>query len=83
MTVCDLCIYEIPSSCDGKPCTMCPAETNTEIKSIPLSVLDKIKEEIEQKAYPIVHGVNNHEKGMTLYGILQIIDKCMVDSEDT
>ena len=26
-TVCDLCVYEIPSSSDGKPCTMCPAET--------------------------------------------------------
>lgn len=38
-------------------------------------VLDKIRTEIEQNAYPIVHGVNNHEKGMTLYGILQIIDK--------
>ena len=33
-------------------------------------VLDKIRAEIEQNAYPIVHGVNNHEKGMTLYGIL-------------
>lgn len=38
-------------------------------------VLDKIRAEIEQNAYPIVHGVNSHEKGMTLYGILQIIDK--------
>jgi len=38
-------------------------------------VLEQIRQEIEQNAYPIVHGVNNHEKGMTLYGILQIIDK--------
>ena len=38
-------------------------------------VLDKIRAEIEQNAYPIVHGVNNHERGMTLNGILQIIDK--------
>ena len=38
-------------------------------------LLDQIRAEIEQNAYPIVHGVNNHEKGMTLYGILQIIDK--------
>jgi len=38
-------------------------------------VLNKIRVEIEQNAYPIVHGVNNHEKGMTLYGILQILDK--------
>ena len=23
---CDLCRFTPPSSCDGKPCTMCPAE---------------------------------------------------------
>lgn len=46
------------------------------------SVLDKIRAEIEQNAYPIVHGVNNHEKGMTLYGILQIIDKYSEESEE-
>lgn len=40
-----------------------------------MDMLDKIRAEIEQNAYPIVHGVNNHEKGMTLYGILQVIDK--------
>ena len=40
-------------------------------KGIPL---DDIKAEIEKNAYPIVHGVNNHEKGMTLYGILQVLD---------
>ena len=45
-------------------------------------VLDKIKDEIEQNAYPIVHGVNNHEKGMTLYGILQVIDKYRAESEE-
>ena len=45
-------------------------------------VLDKIRAEIEQNAYPIVHGVNNHEKGMTLYGILQIIDKYKAERED-
>ena len=44
-------------------------------------VLDEIRAEIEQNAYPIVHGVNNHEKGMTLYGILQIIDKYKAESE--
>lgn len=45
--------------------------------------LDKIRTEIEQNAYPIVHGVNNHEKGMTLYGVLQIIDKYKAESEKT
>lgn len=43
----------------------------------------KIRAEIEQNAYPIVHGVNNHEKGMTLYGVLQIIDKYKAESEET
>ena len=47
-----------------------------------IAVLDKIRAEIEQNAYPIVHGVNNHEKGMTLYGILQIIDKYKAGSEE-
>jgi hypothetical protein len=46
-------------------------------------ILDKVRAEIEQNAYPIVHGVNNHEKGMTLYGILQIIDKYKAESEET
>ena len=58
---------------------------------IPFSVIDAIyngtplndiRAEIEQNAYPIVHGVNNHEKGMTLYGILQIIDKYKAESEE-
>lgn len=44
--------------------------------------IDKIRAEIEQNAYPIVHGVNNHEKGMTLNGILQIIDKYKAESEE-
>lgn len=51
-------------------------------KCIEREVLDKIRAEIEQNAYPIVHGVNNHEKGMTLYGVLQIIDKYKAESED-
>ena len=45
------------------------------------SMLNKIRAEIEQNAYPIVHGVNNHEKGMTLYGILQVINKYKAESE--
>ena len=48
---------------------------------MPVDTLDRIRAEIEQNAYPIVHGVNNHEKGMTLYGILQIIDKYREDGE--
>lgn len=45
-------------------------------------ILDKIRAEIEQNAYPIVHGVNNRELGMTLYGILEVIDKYKTESED-
>ena len=64
-----LCKRDSSKECEGKykDCTDC--------------VLDKIRAEIEQNAYPIVHGVNNHEKGMTLYGILQIIDKYKIESE--
>ena len=51
-------------------------------KYIEREVLDEIRAEIEQNAYPIVHGVNNHELGMTLYGILQIIGKYKAESED-
>ena len=47
-----------------------------------MDALHKIRAEIEQNAYPIVHGVNNHEKGMTLYGILQIIDKYRKEQTD-
>ena len=42
---------------------------------------DDLRAEIEQNAYPIVHGVNNHEKGMTLYGILQVLDNIGKESE--
>ena len=45
-------------------------------------ILDKIRAEIEKNSYPIVHGVNNREKGMTLYWILQIIDKYKAESEE-
>lgn len=50
-------------------------------KYIEREVLDKIRAEIDQNAYPIVHGVNNHEKGMTLHGILQVIYKYKAESE--
>ena len=45
-------------------------------------ILDKIRAEIALNAYPIVHGVNNRELGMTLYGILEVIDKYKAESED-
>lgn len=50
------------------------------IKAIPLEKVKKAREEIEQNAYPIVHGVNNHDMGMTLNGIFQVLDK-LIESE--
>lgn len=51
------------------------------VEAVPIEAINKIRAEIEQNAYPIVHGVNNHEKGMTLYGIMQIIDKYRANEE--
>jgi len=63
---------------DGLTC----GEVKEAIEMCKVDVLDKIRAEIEQNSYPIVHGVNNHEKGMTLYGILQVIDKYKAESEE-
>ena len=43
--------------------------------------LDDVKAEIEKNAYPIVYGVYNHRKGMTLNGILQVLDNIGKESE--
>ena len=76
MTVCDLCIYNPPSSCDGKPCTMCPATTNAEVQVTSIEVLDKIRAEIDdlQNTY-IADG--DYNEGIR-FGAMQaylIIDK--------
>ena len=60
---------------------LCDIDNTPTIQAVPIEVLDKIRAEIEQNAYPIVHGVNSHEKGMTLYGILQIIGKYRKEQE--
>ena len=79
MSICDGCIHD----------DVCGLEDNHEegivscADMIPKDVLDNIRAEIEENAYPIVHGVNNHEKGMTLYGILQVIDKYKADMRGT
>ena len=44
------------------------------IKSNSIYALQEIKDEITNNSYPIVHGVNDHEMGMSLYGICQVID---------
>lgn len=44
------------------------------VKAIPIDSLQEIKDEITNNSYTIVHGVNNHEKVISLYDICQIID---------
>ena len=48
------------------------------MRVVPVEALEKIKSEITNEiinnSYPIVHGVNDHEMGMSLYGICQVID---------
>ena len=44
------------------------------IKSNPIYALQEIKDEITNNSYPIVHGVNDHEMGMSLYDICHVID---------
>ncbi len=51
------------------------------IQAVSIDRIKQAKEEIEQNAYPIVHGVNNHDMGMTLNGIFQVLDK-LIESEE-
>ena len=44
------------------------------IKSNSIYALQETKDQITNNSYPIVHGVNDHEMGMSLYGICQVID---------
>lgn len=46
-----------------------------------IAKIKQTRKEIEQNAYPIVHGVNNHDMGMTLNGIFQILDRLIAESE--
>lgn len=43
-------------------------------KSLLVKMLQGLKDEIINNSYPIVHGINDYEMGMSLYGICQIID---------
>ncbi len=45
-------------------------------------VLDKIRAEIEEHAYPVRYGCNSIENGMTLTGINQVIDKYRREAEE-
>lgn len=51
------------------------------VNAIPLDRIKQAREEIKQNAYPIVHGVNNHDMGMTLDGIFQVLDNLIAESE--
>lgn len=53
-----------------------------EVKAIPLNLIKRAREEIKKNAYPIVHGVNNHDVGMTLNGILQVLDELIEGVND-
>lgn len=57
-------------------------EQLTSFDAIPLDRVKQARKEIEQNAYPIVHGVNNHDMGMTLDGIFQVLDRLIAESED-
>ena len=72
MTVCNLCRYNPPSSSDGKPCTMCPASTNTEVKVVPIEVLQEIRKKI----------CDFRELKCKSSDILDLIDKYKAESED-
>lgn len=50
--------------------------------AIPLDRIKEARKEIERNAYPIVHGVNNHDMGMTLNGIFQVLDKLIAEVEE-
>lgn len=75
-------IHALPSVTPQEPFINKPCVSGGVCEHDKNKVLDKLRAEIEQNAYPIVHGVNNHEKGMTLYGILQIIDKYKAEKEE-
>lgn len=40
-----------------------------------IKILQEVKDEITNNSYPIVHGINDCEMGMSLYGICQVIDE--------
>lgn len=77
-SLCSICKSE---GCVSNGTAISKADYEARLKTNIVAILNKIRAEIEQNAYPIVHGVNSHEKGMTLYGILQVIDKYKTESE--
>ena len=39
------------------------------------NVIDRIKQSVKEHSYHIVHGINNHDEGMTVQGFYQVIDE--------
>ena len=57
----------------------CGTKAQFEADKYIINRIKEAKEEIERNAYPIVHGVNNHNIGMTLYGTFKVFDNLMED----
>ncbi len=50
-TPCDLCRFSPPGSGDGKPCTMCPASTNTEVKAVSIEEVEQMRKDAYTTGY--------------------------------
>lgn len=68
-------LVDIHGELEGDYELICKAES-----TVSLDKVKQAREEIEQNAYPIVYGTNNHDMGMTLNGIFQALDK-LIESE--
>ena len=38
-------------------------------------LIERIKQSVKKHSYHIVHGINNHDEGMTVQGFYQVIDE--------
>ena len=38
-------------------------------------VIERIEQSVKKHSYHIVHGINNHDEGMTVRGFYQVIDE--------
>ena len=41
-------------------------------------LIERIKQSVKEHSYHIVHGINNHDEGMTVQGFYQVIDEELV-----
>ena len=40
-----------------------------------IDLIERIKQSVKKHSYHIVHGINNHDEGMTVQGFYQVIDE--------